>query len=289
MRDQYTLDLIPPAPAKDCQRWTSRRASYRPAGEPIDTARYGVEEIDERNARQFIIAHHYSGSYPAALFRVGLFRSVPFQKATLVGAAVFSVPMNPHAIARHCGTDAGCELGRFSMVDDVEANGETFFLARAFDLLAAQRDGGRQRFQAILSYSDPLARTSADGSVTMPGHVGTIYQASNARYVGRSASRTLILDPTGRNLSPRALSKLRNDETGAAYAYDQLLAAGAPPRHPHETGPAYVTRALTEGPFRRMRHPGNHAYVFAIGDRRIRRETTRTLSPALPYPKQSAA
>lgn len=289
MRDQFTLNLIPPAPAKDCQRWTMGRASYRPAGEPINTARYGVEVIEERDAREFIINHHYSGSYPAALFRVGLFRTARFQKSTLVGAAVFSVPMNPHAIARHCGTDAGCELGRFTMLDDVEANGETFFLARAFDLLAAQRDGAGQRFHAVLSYSDPLARSSADGTVTMPGHVGTIYQASNARYVGRSASRALILDPAGRNLSPRALSKLRNDETGAAYAYDQLVAAGAPPRHPHEPGPAYVTRALAEGPFRRMRHPGNHAYVFAIGDRRSRRETIRTLSPALPYPKQSAA
>lgn len=290
MRDQLTFDLTPPPAAIACQRWNAARATYRPAGEPIDTARYGVEEIDERSARAFIVRHHYSGTYPAALFRVGLFRSTPFQQSALVGVAVFSVPMNPHAIAKHTGTDAGCELGRLTLLDDVEANGETFFLARAFDLLAAQRDASNsQRFRAVLSFSDPMARTSTDGTVTMPGHIGTIYQASNARYVGRSSSRTLILDQSGRNLSPRALSKIRNDETGAAYACEQLINAGAPRRHPHESGRDYVTRALAEGPFRRLQHPGNYAYVFTIGDRRTRHETTRTLSPALPYPKKLAA
>ena len=47
----------------------------------------------------------------------------------------------------------------------------------------------------------------------------------------------------------------------AGYAYSQLLAAGAPPIRPGETGRGYVGRALLEGPFRKIRHPGNLAYV----------------------------
>lgn len=58
-----------------CQRWTRRRDSYRPAGEPIDPSRYGVELIAEQVARDFVVREHYSGSYPAARCRVGLFRS----------------------------------------------------------------------------------------------------------------------------------------------------------------------------------------------------------------------
>ncbi|WP_448205364.1 Mom family adenine methylcarbamoylation protein [Azospirillum sp. sgz302134] len=287
MRDQLTLDLTPPPAARACQRWTAGRASYRSAGEPIDPRRYGVEEIDEGAARAFVMQHHYSGSYPAALFRVGLFRTAPFRRAELVGTAVFSVPMNPNAVAAHAGTSAGCELGRFVLVDEVEANGESHFLARAFDLLAALRDGGgAQRFRAVLSYSDPVPRSSVDGAVTLPGHVGVVYQASNARYVGRSEPRTHILDQAGRIISPRALTKLRKDERGAAYAYERLRVAGAPPRLPFESGRDYVRRALAEGPFRRLKHNGNHTYVFAVGDRRTRWDTSRTFAPALPYPKK---
>lgn len=80
----YTTDV--------CQRWHKGRASYRLAGEPIDTTAYAVEPIDEKTARTFVLTHHYSASYPAARFRAGLFRARPFRAAELCGVAVFSVP-----------------------------------------------------------------------------------------------------------------------------------------------------------------------------------------------------
>jgi hypothetical protein len=56
------------------QRWRERRDSYRPAGEPIDTTAYEVAAIlDDTTARSFIQIHHYSGTYPAARFRFGLY------------------------------------------------------------------------------------------------------------------------------------------------------------------------------------------------------------------------
>lgn len=49
------------------QRWTSGRASYRPAGETIQTSAYEVAEITQDSvAKAFVTRHHYSGSYPAA-------------------------------------------------------------------------------------------------------------------------------------------------------------------------------------------------------------------------------
>jgi hypothetical protein len=255
-----------------CQRWRAHRDSYRPAGEPIDPSKYGVDLLDECVAKEFIKHHHYSGSYPAAVCRVGLFR----WGGELVGCAVFSEPMQRKSIPAWTGTNAGVELGRFVLVDDVEANGETWFLKRAFRLLRR----AKPHIKTVLSYSDPVRRANVDGTIVLPGHLGIIYQAYNGRYLGRSSARTLILKPDGQVLNGRALSKIRRDERGADYAYEQLLAAGAPRRKPLEDGVAYVKRALLEGPFRRVKHPGNHAYAWSLTRRhRIERE-------ALPYPKQ---
>ena len=107
-----------------CQRWRHRRDSYRPAGEPIDPSRYGVEPIaDDTTARAFIVAHHYSGSLPAARCRVGLYRTRPFARPELVGVAVFSQPASEAVLPKWLGTSAGVELGRLVLLDDVPASG----------------------------------------------------------------------------------------------------------------------------------------------------------------------
>lgn len=257
-----------------CQRWRRRRSAWRPAGELFDPGRHAVELIpDDVTARRFITEHHYSGSYPAARLRVGLYRA----GVGLVGVAVYSVPMSQAAVPRYTGLPpaAGVELGRFVLLDEVEGNGESWFLARAARLLRQQLP----EVGAVLSYSDPVPRRTAEGDVVLPGHVGTIYQATNGTYLGRSKPRYLHLGPDGQVVSERALSKLRRGDRGAAYAYEQLRAKGAPARRPGEEGPAYVTRALAEGPFRRVRHPGNHVYAWAWA-------RGHELGASRPYPKQ---
>lgn len=241
---QLILDFrqpVAPSPSPVCQRWRHRRAAYRPANEPLDPNLYGVEPIADAQAKSFVTAHHYSGTYPAARTRIGLFRSRPNHAAELVGVAIFSVPMNSAAVTHHTGQPAaaaaGIDLGRFVLLDEEPANTESWFLARALRILHSLLPD----ISAVLSYSDPLPRHAIDGATTMPGHIGTIYQASNARYLGRSRARTLIVDVTGRTVSERALSKLRADDRGADYAYSQLLAAGAPPRHLGEPPPTTST------------------------------------------------
>lgn len=261
----------------DCQRWRAGRDSYRPAGEPIDPRCYGVEVVREADAKAFVVANHYSGSFPAARLCVGLFRAQAFRPAEMVGVAVFSVPMQGAAIPAHTGVGSGegVELGRFVLLDDVPGNGETWMLARAFKALRREKPGVR----AVLAYSDPVPRERADGTLVKPGHVGTIYQAFNARYCGRGRSEKLILDARGRVVSRRAMSKLRNGESGQNYAYRQLLDAGAPERMPHEDADHYLRRALGCGAFREMRHPGNHVYTWRLDGARA--------SLGLPYPKQA--
>lgn len=111
-----------------------------------------------------------------------------------------------------------------------------------------------------------------------PGHIGTIYQAHNGRYFGRSRARTLLLDPRGCVVSERALSKLRGGERGADYAYRQLLAAGCPPRDPGEEAAVYVRRVRACGALRPIRHPGNHVYGWPL-HRGVQ------LRDGLPFPK----
>jgi len=255
------------------QRWRGRHASWRHPDEVIDTSRYGVELIpDDNTAKAFVEKHHYSGSYPAARVRVGLYRS-----RELVGVAVFSVPCNARVIPSYFpGLEPlnGVELGRFVLLDDVPGNGETWFLARAFKLLKT----AKPELRAVLSYSDPVPRRTDDGAVVMPGHVGTIYQAHNGVYAGRSSARTLILDRHGRVLSARTLSKIRREERGVEYALAQLREASGITRARHEPLPDYVTRATAQ--LRRVRHPGNHAYLWGL-DRRL-----RLAPPVGDYPKQ---
>lgn len=252
-----------PQPDLHCQRWNGRRASYRPAGEPFDPRHAGVEPLDEREAKAFVEQHHYSGSYPAARFRAGVFIKEPFQKARLAGVGVFSVPMNQKVVpAYFAGFEPshGVELGRFVLDDSLAANAESWALARMKKLLRQALPNVR----GVVAYSDPIERRDETGALVKRGHVGTIYRATNAAYRGLSSARTLWLAPNGASLADRLLSKVRNSETGERYAMERLTALGAPRRQPHEDGAAYVRRLKEEKWLRPMRHPGNHAFTWQL-------------------------
>lgn len=246
-----------------CQRWLDRRPRYRPPGEPFDPGRCEVALIDEATAKPWVIQHHYSGSYPAARLRVGLFLRERYRREQLGGVAVFSVPMNQAVVPAYLGIEpaAGVELGRFVLLDHelLAANAETWFLARAFRL-------ARRELQAagIVAYCDPLPRLDERGNVVKRGHTGTIYSAHNGRYAGRSAARTLTLLPSGQVISERTLSKLRAGDVGAAYAERLLLAGGCRRRRPGEAASVYLRELAELGELRRERHPGNLAFTWSL-------------------------
>jgi hypothetical protein len=254
-----------------CQRWRDRRASYRPAGETIVTRDFEVSLTrSDSLARDFVERHHYSGSYPAARLRVCLHRG-----DELVGVAVFSQPPSQAALDAALPFDGErVELGRFVLLDAVPANGESWFLARSFRLA---REAG---FEAVVAHSDPEPRI-AEGKVVFPGHIGTIYQATNARYVGRTPTRTMRVLPDGTVLSARALTKLRLQDRGWRYVVEQLLEHGARP--PAGDWRTWVRHAV-ESVSRTQRHHGNHRYLWAL-DPRVRRH----LPAGVAYPKQGVA
>jgi hypothetical protein len=258
-----------------CQRWRHGRASYRPAGEVIEPRRYEVEQLrDDATPKAFVVTHHYARSYPAARLRVGL-----FERGELVGVAVYSQPWR-HQWAGSLfpeGLEAAAvvELSRFVLLDRVPANGESWFLGQAFRLIR------RAGVEGLLSYSDDFPRRSAGGELVFPGHLGTIYQATNGVYVGRARRRTIRVLPDGQVLSDRVISKIRKRERGWEYGVELLRRHGA--AAPNGDLRAWLDtwrRRLT----RPLRHPGCHRYVWAI-DRRLRRH----LPDGAPYPKELAA
>jgi len=259
---------------QSCQRWRNKRDSYRPAGETIDTRAYEVALIEsDKTARTFVETHHYSGSYPPARLRAGLYR-----RGELVGVAVLTPGASQAAMdsALPFPDAVRAELGRFVLLDDVPANGESWFLARAWEL------AGRAGIDAVVSHSDPQPRMTQEGRQLFPGHVGPIYQATNAVYVGLTARRTrrLYLDNSG-VFDGVTASKLRRRVKGWEYAAAQLVARGAPEPTSDWDGWCKLAVNATTRP---VRHTGSYRYLFALNKR-----LKKHLPASLPYPKVTLA
>lgn len=258
-------------------RWRDGRHVFTRA--PIVRSQFDVASIDDdTTARAFIEQHHYSRSYPAARERYGLYRL-----GELVGVVVFSQPTNDKSITKTftlCGgrqklpAADGADLGRLVLLDEIGANAESYFVARCFELL---RPMG---FRGAISFSDPVPRTTLDGRMVLAGHVGTVYQALNAVYLGRSCARTLRLLPDGTVLNPRTLQKIRKQEVGWMSAVASLEAMGAPALR---DDPREWVRLIVPMVTRPLRHPGNHKYAWRF-DRRV-----ELPKQVLRYPKKVAA
>lgn len=259
------------------QRWRDGRPAF--PGRSIEaTSALEVElATSDAEAKAFVLQHHYSGTYPAARERFWLTRG-----GARVGVAVFSVPAaNAVLDILPCDRAAAVELGRLVLLDAVACNAESWFLARCFDLLR------RDSYSGVVSFSDPCPRTTVAGETILAGHVGTIYQATNATYTGRGRARPLWLLPDGRVYSDRAISKIRNGERGWRYAVGQLEAAGAAPLGDQDQA-AWLARELPRI-CRRVRHRGNHRYVWGL-DRTTRKALPSHLAgrgiERQAYPKQ---
>jgi hypothetical protein len=170
-----------------CQRWHRKRDSYRPPDEPIDTRRHAVDLVERKGAKAFVLEHHYSHSFPPATFLVGLYRTRAFHRAQLVGAAVFGPPTHQGIIPRwtDLAPERGIVLLRFVLAEDVPGNGETFTLGGAWSALRRSHP----ELEAVLAYSDPVARRGPTGHIIKRGHIGRIYGSHNGYYLAAHVPR----------------------------------------------------------------------------------------------------
>lgn len=262
-----------------CQRWYLKCARFVPPSSHFDPRLFDVAEIeDDATPRAFVKAHHYSGSYPNAWRRFGL-----FERGELVGCAVFSVPQNM-AVLRPFPLHASAELGRFVLLDRVGFDAETWFLKRCAGALRTLGLAG------FVMFSDPNPRRDASGAVVFPGHTGTIYRAFSAPLLKYSRAETEFLLPDGRSFARRALSKIRARAEGDRgelscgwrYAVRQLVDAGAPMLG-RDLG-AWLDRVETTF-LRAVKRPGKLKYAFALHPKALSSRLRTKLPPSLPYPR----
>ena len=266
------------------QRWRDRRDRWVPNSSVIDPRQFSVDVIDPKVARDFIASHHYLGrNIPPVRLTTGLFRNGPGGKPELCGAVAFTVPINNAAVPRHTGMapQFGVELGRLVLLDDVAGNGESYAVSRSFRLLRATLP----QIEAVITYADPAPRQAPDGTLTQKGHVGLVYAALSARSLGQQKRRRQLLLPNGQVFSDRTASKIRNNESGSAYAIRQLLDHGAPSRPPGQSPADWLTALVSQGFLRTRMHPGVHAYSWGLTKKARLAGRHLTL---FPYPRRAA-
>lgn len=293
-----------------CQRWSGGTHSWRHVSEGgFNQHHYSVEPIPEAWAKAFVLARHYTGSFPAARLSYGLWAhessglDLPdgpeaprlLDGRQLVGVAVLSVPMQEKVLTGVfpglAPYEESLELGRFVLADEVPANGESWMISRVF------RHAAEEGLRGVVSFSDPMPRhrqavevdeSTGEEVVTTqtitPGHVGQIYAAANGYACGRSAPRSLVYVPSrGVVLTARTLSKIRNQERGAGYAERTLVGLGARPRRAGMNPRLWLAEALNDLRATRVQHPGNFRYAWALGPQK---NSVVIAMPRTPYPKR---
>jgi hypothetical protein len=272
------------------QRWRDRRGFIvRSTHELFDPRGYGVDLVRPMTAKRFCEAHHYSGSMGSCVVASGLFSG-----SALVGVAVFGNPVNERTVPRRLGLppQEGLELNRLVLLDSALFNAESWFLARSFPLVYAEKGPRRIRegydtrvvpgVRGIVSFADPEPRTTLAGQQVFGGHLGTVYQALSASFVGRSTPHVKWFAPDGAVIDNRALSKVRKEETGAAGVEERLMRYGAEPRRCGEAPKDWLKRIRPS--FRLLQHPGNLIYVWGLD--RVGRRSIASISAPLPYPRR---
>ena len=262
------------------QRWLFSAESWRVVDEPVRAREWEVVRLQkDAEAKAFIEAHHYAGTYTAARERFALVHSPTLQT---MGVAVFDVPAQPRCLDVLPGEAAErLHFGRLVLLASVPGNGESLFIGECFRQLR------REGYTGVVSFADPLPRSRLDGGLIHPGHVGIVYQSTSGRLVGRSRADCLWLLPDGSALHRRAMAKVRALEQGWRYVCERLIRFGATPLPPtaDEAAASAWLDLWRARLCRPVQHPGNFKYVWGL-TRAATRHLERT-TVALAYPRIS--
>ena len=252
------------------QRWRERKALFLQRQVFFNPRRHNIEIIPAKLAAGWITEHHYLGSFPSATICFGIFRN-----GELAGVAVLGTAQHKNTIPNVFGATHSKDcllLQRFALLDALEFNAESYFLARVRALLK------REGYCGILTMSDDTPKTDAAGNIIFPGHIGTIFKSDNAVYLGRSARSNEYLFADGIVLSNRSFSKLVNDEPGWKYMARKLEDHGA------NECPATASARREWGFYwrgrltRKQQNFGKLRYAWSLHPK-------ISLPPSIPYPR----
>lgn len=209
------------------------------ATEPIKVRDTTIGPASPADVAEFCRRYHYTNTPGNAQWRWGL-----WHQHTLLGVIAYNLPTR-----RACESVFGPEyyehvwhMGRLSMAESAPPNSESRLIGGS--LRAIQRD--HPHVWGVLTFA-----------ATDVGHIGYVYQATNALYTGLAGSGHYFTDQSGS------------------------------PRSTYGPGGWMVTaeRAAAWG-WLRHESTGKHRYLYILGTKRERRDRLAMLRhPVLPYPK----
>jgi hypothetical protein len=204
------------------------------------TANYTVQKINSSVGKEFVKEHHYSHGIHNGPMCYGLFDGLD-----LVGVCAFATPCSENVCASIFGIEykrSVTELHRLVLLDRIPKNAESWFIVRALKQLKIDRP----YYNAVISFADATQ-----------GHIGVIYQATNALYTGMSGKATFYLDETNRL------------------------------RHPRQNGVNTTPAIAASKNWKPVKREGKHRYLYIMpDDKKHKRELLKLLRlTAKSYPK----
>lgn len=209
------------------------------ATEPIRVRDTVVYPASTEDVREFCRRYHYTHVGNNINWRWGLWHG-----PTLLGVVAYNLPTRS-VCASVFGEDQLANvwhMGRLALSDNAPHNSESRLISGS--LKAIHRD--YPHVWAVLTYA-----------ATDAGHIGYVYQATNAVYTGEAGDPSYYIDEAG--------ARRGTHLDGHGVTADRAAAMG-------------WTKA-SGGP--------KHRYVYVLGSKRERRQRLKILRyPILPYPKR---
>ena len=146
--------------------------------------KYKIKLIDKKLANEIQIKNHYLHTRASCIYGFGL-----FEGDEIIGVILYGNPTAPTTLGI-CGKDerkSVIEITRLWIKDDTPKNTESFFIGNTIKLI--DKD-------IIVAFADPEFE-----------HVGTVYQASNLIYTGRSGRGGRVIAIKGNKIHNKTLWK----------------------------------------------------------------------------------
>lgn len=170
----------------------------KPLGPVARRSDYEVRDAPLHEAARLIASEHYArGCSNTAVYVHGLYRT-----GVLVGAALWLPPTKNCAMTVHPDWRRVLSLSRLALIPGEPTNAESILIGASVRMIKRTR-----RWAALVTF--------ADGS---QGHTGTIYRATNWRYLGQTKPEPRWEDQHGRQVS-RLATKSRTAAQMAALGH----------------------------------------------------------------------
>lgn len=204
---------------------------------------FEVRRIDSKTGKNFIKEHHYAHGSHNGPMCWGL-----FDGSKIIGVIAFATPNSENVRSSVFGVEYKShvtELHRLVLLDCAPKNTESWFIVRALRELK----NVKPEIWAVVSFAD-----------STQGHIGTIYQATNALYYGMSSPAKFYMDQEGRL------------------------------RHPRQCGVNITLAEASRRGWAVTMRQAKHRYLFLLPDTRRHMKEIRSLLKVkiLPYPKKNA-